>query len=245
MEKSMKKQSVSRTVRFWGGYVEKIFLMVLAISAVYVLFLPVLINEDMKGTELFLLRASYAVMMEGIIIFVLPFSYPTYNLPLALSFGSGRREAVAGMQLSNLLAVGQNLLIVGIVELAAGKMAAVSGREFFAYAGIGFAAAAGILLAIAAIGQFGAALILKFGAKGMAIYIIIFVLAVFAGALTVGFSFGTGQIDDAEILSMLLDAHVLQVIKRIVSVLLTVDVAAYIVGYLVLKRTVMRYEVRM
>lgn len=245
MEKSMKKQIVSRTVRFWGGYVEKIFLMVLAISAVYVLLLPVLINEDMKGAELFLLRASYVVMMEGILVFVMPFAYPTYSLPIALSFGSGRREAVAGMQLSNLLAVGQNLLIVGIVEWMAGKMAAVSGREFFAFAGTGFAAVAGILLAIAAIGQFGTALTLKFGGKGMVIYLIVFVLVVCGGALAIGFSVGTGQIDDAEILSMLLDAHVLQVIKRIVSVLLAADVAAYIVGFLVLKRTVMRYEVRM
>lgn len=245
MEKSMKKQIISRNVRFWGGYMEKNFLLIIGISVVYALFLPFLISEDMRGMQLFMMRASYVVMIEGILVFVLPVVYPTYNLPLALSFGSGRREAVAGMQLSNLLAIGQNLLIVGIIELIAGKIAVVSGQEFSAYAGVVFAAAAGILLAIAAIGQFGTALILRFGGKGMAIYIIAFVLLVCGGALAVGFSVGSGQIDDAEILSMLLDAHVLQVVKRIVGVLLAVDVVAYIVGFLVLKRTVMRYEVRM
>lgn len=245
MEKSMKKQSISRNVRFWGGYMEKNFLLILGMSGVYALFLPYLIGEDMRGMQLFVMRVSYAVMIEGIMVFVLPIVYPTYSLPLALSFGSGRREAVVGMQLSHLLMIGQNLLIVGIIEWMAGKIAAVSCQEFSAYAGMGFAAAAGILLAIASIGQFGTALILRFGAKGMAIYIIVFVLLIFGGALAVGFSVGSGQIDDAEILSILLDAHVLQMVKRIISVLLAADVAAYIVGFLVLKRTVMRYEVRM
>lgn len=245
MEKSMKKQSISRNVRFWGGYMEKNFLLILGMSGVYALFLPYLIGEDTTGMQLFVMRVSYAVMIEGIMTFVLPIVYPTYSLPLALSFGSGRREAVVGMQLSNLLMIGQNLLIVGIIEWMAGKIAAVSGQEFSAYAGMGFAAAAGILLAIAAIGQFGTALILRFGGKGMAIYIIVFVLLIFGGALAVGFSVGSGQIDDTEILSMLLDAHVLQTVNGIIRVLLAVDAAAYILGFLVLERAIMRCEVRM
>lgn len=245
MEKSMKKHIISRNVRFWGGYMEENFLLVIGIGVVYALFMSFLISEDMSGVELFALRASYVVMMEGILVFVQPLAYPTCNLPLVLSFGSGRTEAVVGMQVSNLLTVGQNLLIVVAAERIARGMEAGAGMELLAHPGLVFAAAAGILLAVAAIGQFGTALILKYGGKGMAVYIIVFVLAVFAGVLAVVFLVGSRQVDDAELISVLTDTHVLQRIKGAVGVLLTVDAALYAAGFLVLKRTVMQYEVRM
>lgn len=245
MEKSMKKYIISRNVRFWGGYMEENFLLVIGIGVVYALFMSFLISEDMSGVELFALRASYVVMMEGILVFVQPLAYPTCNLPLVLSFGSGRTEAVVGMQVSNLLTVGQNLLIVVAAERIARGMEAGAGMELLAHPGLVFAAAAGILLAVAAIGQFGTALILKYGGKGMAVYIIVFVLAVFAGVLGVVFLVGSRQVDDAELISVLTDTHVLQRIKGAVGVLLTVDAAVYAAGFLVLKKAVMQYEVRM
>lgn len=245
MEKSMKKHIISRNARFWVGYMEENFLIVIGIGVVYALFVSFLISEDMSGVELFALRASYVVMMEGILVFVQPLAYPTCNLPLVLSFGSGRTEAVVGMQVSNLLTVGQNLLIVVAAERIARGMEAGAGMELLAHPGLVFAAAAGILLAVAAIGQFGTALILKYGGKGMAVYIIVFVLAVFAGVLGVVFLVGSRQVDDAELISVLTDTHVLQRIKGAVGVLLTVDAALYAAGFLVLKRTVMQYEVRM
>lgn len=245
MEKSLKKNIISRNVRFWGGYMEENFLLVIGIGVVCSLLMTFQIGEDMSGMEFFALRASYVVMMGGILVFAQPLAYPMCNLPLALSFGSGRMEAVVGVQISNLLAVGQDLLIVVAAERIARGMEAGAGMELLAHPGVVFAAAAGILLAVAAIGQFGTALILKYGGKGMAVYIIVFVLAVFAGELAVVFLAGSRQVDDAEFISVLTDTHVLQRIKGAVGVLLTVDAALYAAGFLVLKRTVMQYEVRM
>lgn len=245
MEKSMKKHIISRNARFWVGYMEENFLIVIGIGVVYALFVSFLISEDMSRVELFALKASYVVMIGGILVFAQPLAYPMCNLPLALSFGSGRMEAVVGVQISNLLAVGQDLLIVVVAERIARGMEAGAGMELLAHPGVVFAAVAGILLAVAAIGQFGTALILKYGGKGMAVYIIVFVLAVFAGVLAVVFLVGSRQVDDAELISVLTDTHVLQRIKRGVGVLLTVDAVLYAAGFLVLKKAVMQYEVRM
>lgn len=245
MEKSMKKHIISRNARFWVGYMEENFLIVIGIGVVYALFVSFLISEDMSRVELFALRASYVVMIGGILVFAQPLTYPMCNLPLALSFGSGRMEAVVGVQVSNLLAVGQDLLIVVAAERIARGMEAGAGMELLAHQGVVFAAAAGILLAVAAIGQFGTALILKYGGKGMAVYIIVFVLTVFAGVLGVVFLTGSRQVDDAELIFALTDTHVLQRIKGAVGVLLTVDAAVYAAGFLVLKKAVMQYEVRM
>lgn len=245
MEKSMKKHIISRNARFWVGYMEENFLIVIGIGVVYALFVSFLISEDMSRVELFALKASYVVMIGGILVFAQPLAYPMCNLPLALSFGSGRMEAVVGVQISNLLAVGQDLLIVVVAERIARGMEAGAGMELLAHPGVVFAAAAGILLAVAAIGQFGTALILKYGGKGMAVYIIVFVLTVFAGVLGVVFLAGSRQVDDAELIFALTDTHVLQRIKGAVGVLLTVDAAVYAAGFLVLKKAVMQYEVRM
>lgn len=245
MEKSMKKQIISRNIRFWGAYTEKMFLLVFGIGVLYSVLMPILSDEDMSGMQQLLVKAVYVVMLEALMVWMLSFWFPMYNLPLALSFGSGRREAMLGVQFSYLLAIGQELLLFGVTELLAGCAVGLEGQDFLMYAGVYFAAAAGILLAIAAVGQIGMVLPLKYGGKGMAFSIVMFTLGLVIGGLLIGFSIAQGEMKGEEIVSMLLEVHTLQILKKIAGTLITIDVVVYAVGFLLLRRTLLRYEVRM
>lgn len=243
MEKSMRKQIILRNIRYWGGWTEKAFLLILGIGIIYSLFMPVLIDEEMGGLQQFAMMTVYVVVMEFMLLFVMPITTSVFNLPLGLAFGAGRREALRGLQFANLLAGIQTLLLFGILERIGCSMTESFSQEFSQCAWWYLAIVGGIILFVMAVGQFGTALTMKYDGKGMAVYIIVFILLLFAAVFSIGFTVGKGNVEDNEILPILVSADVMQFVKSSACLLLVVGAVLYVIGNCVLKRIILRCEV--
>lgn len=244
MEKSMRKQIILRNIRYWGGWTEKTFLLILGIGILYSMLMPFLFDEEMSGLQQFAMTAVYVVAMEFMMLFVMPITAATFYLPLGLAFGSGRREALRGLQFANLLVGIQILLLFVILEKIGCSMTESLGREFSQCAGWYAAIVGGVILFAMAYGQVGTALTMKYGGKGMAVYIIGFILLLFVATFFIVFAVGRGIVENSEILPMIVSADIMQLVKSSACLLLAVAAVLYAIGNCVLMRGILRCEVR-
>lgn len=172
MESTAKKRVIKRNIRFWGRYTEQMILLLVLFACVYGVIFSVMSGEgNILDTGL-----DYVILCGILFAYISPVSYGTAYMPLALSFGSRRREAVWGMQfMYGLLAVQIMLLFVLYYGAAAG-FANVNGLLVAVYAEI--------IVAGLALGQFASAINLKFGTKGF-IWITMLLWLVIIGAASI------------------------------------------------------------
>lgn len=239
MEQSIKKHAIKRTLRYWGYYVVRMFLVILLMGIIYgVIFAR---GETGGVRQTMISVMFYVAMMEGVMLLVLPMNYVAGNLPLVLSMGSGRKEAFYGIQFANLLFFLQTVLTLSIggwmlyssYELK--DVISISMTE-----GIWTIFPAAIFLVVA-IGQIGAWLSLRFGMKGSVIYTILFVLLLIGTVIGIGLFVGLNLKSWTETPDI---SGVLQVGMRVAKIaVFAVGLILYVIGFRLLKRTIMRYEV--
>lgn len=240
MEQSMKKHAVKRTIRYWGCYVVKMFFVILLMAVIYGV---VFARGETRGIQQTMISVMfYVAIMESIMILVLPMTYVGGNFPLVVSMGSGRKEAFWGIQFANLLFYVQTVLALSIggwMLLCASEVA--ENMSVSVIRGIWMVLLAGIFLLVA-MGQIGAWLSLRYGMKGNIMYTIGFVVMLVAGAIGVGFFVANRW----EIWASVSDiTGMLQIgIKEVGLLFLVVALILYSIGFVLLKRTTMHYEVQ-
>ena len=99
-----------RSLKYWGYIVEKYFLLVLLVIAVYGIFFSLMNgNSSIKGV------VAYIPIMFCVMILALAYNNMTISMSQAISMGATRRESFIGMQVFYHLLVVQGAFITGII----------------------------------------------------------------------------------------------------------------------------------
>ena len=99
-----------RSLKYWGYIVEKYFLLVLLVIAVYGIFFSLMNgNSSIKGV------VAYIPIMFCVMILALAYNNMTISMSQAISMGATRRESFLGMQAFYHLLVVQGAFITGTI----------------------------------------------------------------------------------------------------------------------------------
>ena len=101
---------LKRSFKYWGYIVEKYFLLVLLVIAVYGIFFNL-----MSGNSSMNAVVEYIPIMFCVMILALAYNNMTISMSQAISMGATRRESFIGMQVFYHLLVVQGTLITGII----------------------------------------------------------------------------------------------------------------------------------
>lgn len=200
---------MKRNFLFWGKY----GIQMTALLMGFVLLYGILFNIGDNITEKFWGTSYYYAVIIGLMFaFIGPICYAGAYIPLALSFGSGRKEAVWGSQLLSVSYAVTSYIFIAL----AGYMS--SGK---------FSAVANILIAecfflLTGLGQIGSILQMRYGKKGVVAGIVTFIILIFFG---VGFAIGFSDsihawltnLSDTFIWSFLTAGAVVSVIVYVIS----------------------------
>lgn len=99
-----------RSLKYWGYIVEKYFLLVLLVIAVYGIFFS-LMNGNSSIKEV----VAYIPIMFCVMILALAYNNMTISMSQAISMGATRRESFLGMQAFYHLLVVQGAFITGTI----------------------------------------------------------------------------------------------------------------------------------
>lgn len=175
MKRELQKQMLKRNIIFWGKIAEKHVFMMTVIVFLYGIFFFCLNGNWGKFDGIWDTLFIYQFMMAQVNSFVIAISYGVSYIPLVISFGSKRKEAVWGSQLMNWLVIVQ---MEALLLLFAGLSSKFSER-FTLFA---ILAPIGMIIGVS-LGQFAAAIGLKFGMKGMWIVMVVAIVWVFIMAV--------------------------------------------------------------
>ena len=215
---------IKRNIRFWGKSGLQLTGMMLIFMVVYGFLF------NMGSSRVFGDFWKTAYFYGGIIsvLFALigPVAYVGAYLPMALSFGSGRREAVFGAQIF-CIAYGVSTYIIMVL---AGIMS--SGK---------FDGKLNVLIAVlfvfmTAVGQLVSVAQMHFGIKGMIIGIVFVVLCMVGGIVA-----GIGFIDQIMAWINRIQTNVVWILLAIAAI---VSIALYAVSVMALFREMRHYEVK-
>lgn len=215
---------IKRNFRFWGKSGLQLTGMMLIFMVVYGFLF------NMGSSRVFGDFWKTAYFYGGIIsvLFALigPVAYVGAYLPMALSFGSGRREAVFGAQIF-CIAYGVSTYIIMVL---AGIMS--SGK---------FDGKLNVLIAVlfvfmTAVGQLVSVAQMHFGIKGMIIGIVFVVLCMVGGIVA-----GIGFIDQIMAWINRIQTNVVWILLAIAAI---VSIALYAVSVMALFREMRHYEVK-
>lgn len=215
---------IKRNVRFWG----KSGLQLTGIMLIFMVVYGFLFN--MGSSSIFGDFWKTAYFYGGIIsvLFALigPISYVGAYLPLVLSFGSGRREAVFGTQIF-CIAYGVSSYIIMVLAgiMSSGKL---DGKLDVLIAVM--------FIFMTAVGQLVSVAQMHFGMKGMILGIVMVVLCMVGGFVT-----GIGFID--QIMEWINGIHT-NVLWILLAIGAMISVLLYAVSVTVLFREMRYYEVK-
>lgn len=181
MEEELRKQMIQRNFVFWGKLAEKYIMIVLGIILCYVFFFSYIGRSDLLfSRDIWSVLFTYQMVLMLISALIAPMSYGMAYIPLVISFGSKRTEAVWGLQFMNWLI----LVEMGALLLLFAGLSSVTAEQIAMVAGIALVGGiAGVTL-----GQFATAAGFHFGMKGIWVTIVIIVvLLVVVSATTVLF----------------------------------------------------------
>lgn len=167
------KSSVSkRIVSYWLIGAEKQFLAYMGAFAVFILY--ELLVSDSDSLKEGLSFAPGLIMMGGIILIMINALVAIQTtIPMAISFGSTRKEAFIGSQVVNLIMVLQMMVIyIGLIE------GMKSNQIFEGYSFSTILLYCGMLLASLGVGQVFAMFLTKLGPKGTAIFSIVLIACI-------------------------------------------------------------------
>jgi hypothetical protein len=215
---------IKRNIRFWG----KSGLQLTGTMLIFMVVYGFLFN--MGSGSIFGDFWKTAYFYGGIIsvLFALigPVAYVGAYLPMALSFGSGRREAVFGTQIFCVVyGVSAYIILVLAGIMSSGK----------------FDGKLNVLIAVlfvfmTAVGQFVSVAQMHFGIKGMIIGIVFVVLCMVGGIVT-----GIGFIDQIMAWINRIQTNVVWILLAIAAI---VSIALYAVSVMALFREMRHYEVK-
>lgn len=134
MEKELRKQVLQRNLIFWGRLAEKCVITVTGIILCYTFLVYCLEGNDLyvfSNQEIWTFLLSYQIMVLLIITLLVPISFGMCYIPIVISFGSRRKEAVWGLQLMNWLVMGESeailLLYASLSSIGSGRMGIITG----------------------------------------------------------------------------------------------------------------------
>lgn len=215
---------IKRNVLFWG----KSGLQLTGIMLIFMVVYGFLFN--MGSSSIFGDFWKTAYFYGGIIsvLFALigPISYVGAYLPLVLSFGSGRREAVFGTQIF-CIAYGVSSYIIMVLAgiMSSGKL---DGKLDVLIAVM--------FIFMTAVGQLVSVAQMHFGMKGMILGIVMVVLCMVGGFVT-----GIGFIDQIMAWINRIQTNVVWTLLAIAAI---VSIALYAVSVMALFREMRHYEVK-
>lgn len=234
-DRVMRKNIMKRNIRYWGWRTEKTTATLLIVAFIY----GIIFFSGKTGSLLLSGFISY-LMMAGIIFMAIEQVNRTSRyLPMALSFGAGRRETAWGMQFANMLMFVQILLVV-LAGSWAMKYVSGSDAEYLQrIMGLLHLAFANILLLSAAVGQFWAIAKIRCQ-KGIAIFTTFFigmmvVVCCAGGILMFPFVNSGTWIPEENVIAVIRPASVAAGILGGIC---------YLIGAVLMKRAVLQYEVR-
>lgn len=213
---------IKRNVRFWGKSGLQLTGMMLIFMVVYG-FLFNMGSSRVFG-DFWKTAYFYGGIISVLFAMIGPVSYVGSYLPLTLSFGSGRREAVFGAQIFCVVYV----VSAYIILVFAGIMS--SGK----FNGKLNALIAVLFIFMTAVGQLISVAQMHFGIKGMIIGIVIVVLCMVGG-------FVTGFIDQIMAWINRIQTNVVWTLLAIAAI---VSIALYAVSVMALFREMRHYEVK-
>ena len=205
---------IKRNVRFWGKSGLQLTGMMLIFMVVYG-FLFNMGSSRVFG-DFWKTAYFYGGIISVLFAMIGPVSYVGSYLPLTLSFGSGRREAVFGAQIFC-------LVFAGIMS---------SGK----FNGKLNALIAVLFIFMTAIGQLVSVAQMHFGMKGMIIGIVMVVLGIVIGIVA-----GIGFIDQIMAWINRIQTNVVWTLLAIAAI---VSIALYAVSVMALFREMRHYEVK-
>ena len=178
MKLALWKQAAKRNILFWGRHAE----LLIFFLAVYILIFSTFffITDGESGSSSF-----YYVLMLSIMAGAIgPMSYGNAYLPLVISMGSKRKEAVWGLQFMNLLLLVQ-MEIIALLAIVLDKK--FSGDIWIALGSCFFC-----MMLAAGAGQMGLAAKFKWGTKGMVFYCFVLFLGMAFAGVSAGFLLAAG-----------------------------------------------------
>lgn len=170
----MKKQIIKRNILFWGKY----GLQLTAILLMFTVGYGVLFSFGSGLMGFWDSAFMYGTIIAILFTMIGPISYGGAYLPMVLSFGSGRREAVFGTQIENVISIVLGYLVI----LVKGFMRADRLQGWI------FVLLAELMVFMCGLGQYALICQMKFGIKGMVVVIICAVAAFLAG-LVIGLGY--------------------------------------------------------
>lgn len=215
---------IKRNVRFWGKSGLQLTGMMLIFMVVYG-FLFNMGSSSIFG-DFWKTAYFYGGIISVLFALIGPISYVGAYLPLVLSFGSGRREAVFGTQIF-CIAYGVSSYIIMVLAgiMSSGKL---DGKLDVLIAVM--------FIFMTAVGQLVSVAQMHFGMKGMILGIVMVVLCMVGGFVT-----GMGFID--QIMEWINGIHT-NVLWILLAIGAMISVLLYAVSVTVLFREMRYYEVK-
>ncbi|MFW5554081.1 MAG: membrane-spanning protein [Roseburia inulinivorans] len=215
---------IKRNVLFWG----KSGLQLAGIMLIFMVVYGFLFNMgsgSMLG-DFWKTAYFYGGIISVLFALIGPVSYVGAYLPLTLSFGSGRREAVFGAQIFCIVyGVSTYIIMVLAGIMSSGKL---DGKLNVLIAVL--------FIFMTAVGQLVLVAQMHFGIKGMIIGIVFLVLCMVVGLVT-----GIGFIDQIMAWINKIQTNVVWILLAIGAI---VSIALYAVSVMVLFREMKHYEVK-
>ena len=220
---------IKRNVLFWGKSGLQLTGMMLIFMVVYGFLFNMgsgSIFGDFWKTAYF-----YGGIISVLFALIGPVSYVGAYLPLTLSFGSGRREAVFGAQIF-CIAYGVSTYIIMVLAgiMSSGKL---DGKLDVLIAVL--------FVFMTAIGQLVSVSQMHFGMKGMILGIVMVVLCMVVLCMVGGFVAGIGSIDE---IMVWINGMQTNVVWTLLAIAAIVSIVLYAVSVTVLFREMRYYEVK-
>ena len=154
-------------LRYWIKCGLKTFGAVIAACGIYALLVGIQMDDMMDG--LFSLMPLYLLLFGGMMLMSMNIGVYKLNLPLALSFGSTRNEAIVGLNLFRIIPAA---LMTAILTV----LCAVSGGEMGFSASQAIPIGLGVYLATGAIGTLLGIIFTKYGKVATVITVVLLLL---------------------------------------------------------------------
>lgn len=215
---------IKRNIRFWGKSGLQLTGMMLIFMVVYG-FLFNMGSSSIFG-DFWKTAYFYGGIISVLFALIGPISYVGAYLPLVLSFGSGRREAVFGTQIF-CIAYGVSSYIIMVLAgiMSSGKL---DGKLDVLIAVL--------FIFMTAVGQLVSVAQMHFGIKGMIIGIVFVVLCMVGGIVA-----GIGFIDQ---IMAWINGMQTNVVWTLLAIAAIVSIVLYAVSVMALFREMRHYEVK-
>ncbi len=230
MEKELHKQAIKRNFIFWSKLAEKYIVITVGMMLCYGIFLSYIGGKDsLWKSEMWQIMYIYQIILIIVSAIITPASYGTTYIPLLMSFGSKRREAVWGLQWMNwLVLIEMEAILILFAYLSSIKL-----EQFIV---IIFVALFGGIIGIA-LGQIIMVCGFRFGMKGLILATVVIVLLAVIGGNFILFYVNFGIRFDINLMERK------DWIWKAIG-LSGLAIALYIGSNVVLLRIIQKYEVR-